>query len=103
MAYSYEHSITGAKSKTPVDFAGGILADDMGLGKTLTTLSTIVTSHQRAAEFGAGPNLVNPGADVTSSRATSQATVVVVPSERKLQRKALQISELLCLLGFQFC
>lgn len=84
MGYSYQHSITGARSKKPEDFAGGILADDMGLGKTLTTLTTIVASHDRAAKFGAGASHPNQGMNISSSSGVSQATVVVVPSERKL-------------------
>ncbi|KAL8370100.1 hypothetical protein RB595_000460 [Gaeumannomyces hyphopodioides] len=56
----YQHRITGAKSRVPSDFKGGILADDMGLGKTLTTLAAVAKS---------------------TPQGSGKATLVVVPSE----------------------
>ncbi|KAL8359454.1 hypothetical protein RB601_007831 [Gaeumannomyces tritici] len=56
----YQHRVTGAKSRVPSDFKGGILADDMGLGKTLTTLAAVATS---------------------TPQGSGKATLVVVPSE----------------------
>ncbi|KAK4158352.1 SNF2 family N-terminal domain-containing protein [Chaetomidium leptoderma] len=81
----YQHLITGAKSETPDDFLGGILADDMGLGKTLSALATVLASEGHAAEFGA--------LGASQSCTTSQATVVVVPSELLLNTWAEEINQ----------
>lgn len=78
ISVSFQHSITGAKSRSPDDFLGGILADDMGLGKTLTTLSLILASMDRAQEFMDRSQRRREKGKV---RATSKATVVIVPSE----------------------
>ncbi|KAK3997923.1 SNF2 family N-terminal domain-containing protein [Cladorrhinum sp. PSN332] len=67
----YQHEITGAKSPTPADFLGGIIADDMGLGKTLTMLSAIINSKAAARQFELRPQA--PGSEVAKS------TIVVVP------------------------
>lgn len=83
--YSFQHRITGAKSRTAEDFRGGLLADDMGLGKTLTALTLIVASFEAAAQFGAGRGEPSP-LQIEGSKSPStfsQATIVVVPSECK--------------------
>lgn len=89
---SYQHLITGAKSRTADDFLGGILADDMGLGKTLIALAAILASYDRAADFGSQRS--DAETEYHASCMRSQATVVVVPSEcqwLKVSSKRLDI------------
>ncbi|KAK4220735.1 SNF2 family N-terminal domain-containing protein [Podospora fimiseda] len=81
----YQHEITGAKSPTPADCYGGIIADDMGLGKTLTMLSAIINSKAAAQQFSVRPQ--GPGSEVAKS------TVVIVPSELLLRTWANEISK----------
>ncbi|CAG9975889.1 unnamed protein product [Clonostachys byssicola] len=75
--FSYQHTITGAKSESPEGFMGGILADDMGLGKTLTTLTLIVTSIDRDGGF------ISQSSRQVRRVASSKASVIIVPSECK--------------------
>lgn len=70
--YSYQHVITGAKSRIAADCIGGILADDMGLGKTLTVLSSIINSMDSAALFS-----------LKNAERFAKSTIVIVPSECK--------------------
>jgi len=74
--------ITGAKGSRIEDSLGGILADDMGLGKTLSILAVIVTSIRHALHFAVagtrGPSTL------WRSIVPSKATLVIVPSARKL-------------------
>ncbi|KAK4166949.1 SNF2 family N-terminal domain-containing protein [Cladorrhinum sp. PSN259] len=70
----YQHEITGAKSPTPDDCLGGIIADDMGLGKTLSMLSAIINSMNTANLFA------RHGGD-----GVAKSTIVIVPSELLLR------------------
>ncbi|KAK8879911.1 hypothetical protein PGQ11_001205 [Apiospora arundinis] len=65
----FEHTITGAKSRSTLECQGGLVADDAGLGKTLTTLATIVNT------------LVSAEAFKKHGESHSKATLIVVPSE----------------------
>ncbi|KAH0563507.1 hypothetical protein GP486_001928 [Trichoglossum hirsutum] len=78
----YQHIITGAKSPTPDDFLGGILADDMGLGKSLTMLSAIVGSLARANEY-ARQGSMSAGHPGEPPRA-AKSTLIIVPSAHTL-------------------
>ncbi|KAI9147996.1 DNA repair protein RAD5B [Paramyrothecium foliicola] len=82
-AIGYRHAITGAKSRTADDCAGGILADAMGLGKTLTMITTIVGSLQKASDLAREKESEMKHASPACHSAFyhSKATLVVVPSE----------------------
>jgi SWI/SNF-related matrix-associated actin-dependent regulator of chromatin subfamily A3 len=85
--------ITGAKGSRIEDSLGGILADDMGLGKTLSILAVIVTSLSHALHFAVvgtrGPSTL------WRSMVPSKATLVIVPSARKLLVLKKNISPLM--------
>lgn len=62
---------------------GGIIADVMGLGKTLTVLASILRSSDKAVEFASfcKPAITSLNGDLVRLK----ATLVVVPSARKLE------------------
>ena len=72
----------------PVETGGGILADEMGLGKTLTMLSAIIRTADEAKAFACsfqnGAHL-----SVEHTLIPSRATLVVVPSPRKISTEIL--------------
>jgi SNF2 family DNA or RNA helicase len=74
----FRHKITGARSQTPDDILGGILADDMGLGKTLTMIATIVTTISRAKHFAT--IRLNDEEGIKDARIPVMSTLVIVPS-----------------------
>jgi SNF2 family DNA or RNA helicase len=74
----FRHKITGARSQTPDDILGGILADDMGLGKTLTMIATIVTAISRAEHFATTRFTDEEG--IKDARIPVMSTLVIVPS-----------------------
>lgn len=78
----YRHIITGAKSPRAVDALGGVLADDMGLGKTLSMIATIVSTMTRS-EKHALEKVIDDGQS-KAPLIPSKATLVIVPSARKL-------------------
>ena len=66
-------------TEPPNELGGGILADDMGMGKTLSTLALITTTMERAQEW------LRDSSEV-SRRCRSKATLIIVPSTRKITR-----------------
>ena len=75
---SYQHLISGVKSRTLDDAKGGILADDMGLGKSLVMISTIAGSLERAHTFSTSEkNSLVPG---NRPVVASKATLIIAPS-----------------------
>ena len=78
--HSYQHIITGAKSPTPNDFLGGILADDMGLGKSLAMLCAVMGSLDRASEYAG--QIYSVGSPREGRRA-AKSTLIIVPSACK--------------------
>ncbi|KAF2726768.1 hypothetical protein EJ04DRAFT_539274 [Polyplosphaeria fusca] len=73
----FQHVITGAKSPTVKDCAGGIVADEMGLGKSLTMLSAIAGSLDRGFAYArAMTNVGSTGQGVIAAK----STLVLVPS-----------------------
>ena len=75
--HSYQHIITGAKSPTPSDFLGGILADDMGLGKSLAMLCAVMGSLGRASEFA---GQMHSDGSPREGRKAAKSTLIIVPS-----------------------
>lgn len=77
--------ITGAESSMQADdtpFAlGGLIADVMGIGKTLTMLTSILHSTNKAQDFS---YFGRPVPDCETGALLTKATLVVVPSVRKL-------------------
>ncbi|KAH7171251.1 DNA repair and recombination protein RAD5C [Dactylonectria macrodidyma] len=90
----YRHAITGAKSRTEDDGAGGILADDMGLGKTLMMIAAILGSKAHAEEYmnqkisGSADNLRG---ETDRPIVSTKATLIVVISELLLSNWIKQI------------
>ena len=80
---SYQHIITGAKSRDPQDTCGGILADDMGLGKSLMMLSAIAGSIAQAFDYAKSLTSL-PGIS-SDPIIAARSTLLVVPSTRKSQ------------------
>ncbi|KAG8533004.1 uncharacterized protein KY384_001786 [Bacidia gigantensis] len=74
---TYQHVITGAKSREPQDTCGGILADDMGLGKTLMMLSAIAGSQIQA--FNYAKSLTSPPGASSDPVIAAKSTLLVVP------------------------
>jgi SWI/SNF-related matrix-associated actin-dependent regulator of chromatin subfamily A3 len=75
--HSYQHIITGAKSSTPNDILGGILADDMGLGKSLAMLCAVMGSLGRASEYAEQIHSVGLPRE---GRRAAKSTLIIVPS-----------------------
>lgn len=75
---SYQHLISGIKSRTLDDAKGGILADDMGLGKSLVMISTIAGSLERAHTFSVSEK--NAPASGNRPIVASKATLIIAPS-----------------------
>lgn len=86
MYIRFAHAIVGCESiELPIETGGGILADEMGLGKTLTMLSAIAETTDHAKQFAAYHcNSVN--LSIEHALVPSRATLVVVPSPRKLPK-----------------
>jgi len=78
--HSYQHIITGAKSPTPNDFLGGILADDMGLGKSLAMLCAVMGSLGRASDYAGQIHSVGSPRE---GRMAAKSTLIIVPSACK--------------------
>jgi len=75
---SYQHTITGSRTKTLPDVTrGGILADTMGLGKSLTTLATILRSLDYARAW-VKPQ-ISADVDGLGQRYPTKTTLIVVP------------------------
>ncbi|KAI9666217.1 MAG: hypothetical protein M1821_004152 [Bathelium mastoideum] len=89
---SYRHTITGAKSPSPSDVSGGILADDIGLGKTLTVLATILSSIPSAVEFAVGA--FDKGFAENSGLIPSKTTLIIVPSALLIDSWIMEIEKL---------
>ncbi|KAF2996999.1 hypothetical protein E8E14_002613 [Neopestalotiopsis sp. 37M] len=77
----YQHIITGSRRPQIAEAKGGILADDMGLGKSIVSLSVIAASFDRALEFG---KRTDSERFAQPNRKRSKATLIIVPSSRKL-------------------
>lgn len=78
---SYQHLITGAKSRDPQDFYGGVLADDMGLGKSLIMLSAIAGSLDPALTYA--KTLTSAPGSTDDPVIAAKSTLLVVPSTCK--------------------
>ncbi|PLB50322.1 hypothetical protein P170DRAFT_463556 [Aspergillus steynii IBT 23096] len=74
----YKHIITGARSREPVDFCGGVLGDDMGVGKTLSMIASIVAGLPRDETSLVGDKWIQE--PVNADLIPVRATLVVVPS-----------------------
>lgn len=81
---SYQHLITGAKSRDPQDFYGGVLADDMGLGKSLIMLSAIAGSLDPALTYA--KTLTSAPGSTDDPVIAAKSTLLVVPSTCKFVR-----------------
>ena len=84
---SYQHLITGAKSREPQAFYGGVLADDMGLGKSLVMLSAIAGSLDPA--FTYAKTLTSAPDSTDDPVIVAKSTLLVVPSTCKFVRSEI--------------
>ena len=81
---SYQHIITGSKSRDPQDTYGGVLADDMGLGKSLVMLSAIAGSLDPALTYAKA--LTSAPGSTDDPVIAAKSTLLVVPSTCKIVR-----------------